>query len=501
MPSVLYHGPDETLVGQSALNQLQNHPARVARSTKRNMGRGESAKVPEETQYFSPVGVASEILGTLAADASEYLNRPVTKAVITIPADFSDSQRRLTKKAAEMAGIEVQNLIAEPTAAALAYDLRADDEKTILVFDLGGGTFDASIIDLSSSLYEVAATRGDNQLGGDDWTDAIVEFLIEYIEREHDVTMPSEADDPITHARLWVAAEKMKQTLSSASSASSDLQYLEFGDESIQTVEATLSRDRFEFLTESLRDRLNEQLDELFDGSEYDPADLDEVLLVGGSTRMPQISEMLEERLGISPQRSDNPDEVVADGAATQAVLVNAGPALEAGATSISTGEGEVDIDDTVLLDAATRSLGLQTREQSDGRAKYTEIIAKDTTVPTTELRENFVPFKADEGYPGASSVRLIIYETPEANPTDDFREKEEMGELRLTGLDPTVERTEQRIDIEYVINEDNLLEVNATERTSGETVDGVFEPNLGYTEEELEAERERMPRSYEQQA
>lgn len=501
MPSVVYFGPDETLIGQTALNKLGVNPEYVARSPKRYLGREADHRFPPATEAHSPVGVASEVIGKLAADAQDYLDATVDRAVITVPADFSDNQRRLTREAATMADVSVESLISEPTAAALAYDLRDEDDETVLVFDLGGGTFDASLIDIAGSIYQVDRTRGDNDLGGDDWTDAIVEFLVEHIEREHDVTVPAESQDPLLHGRLWLTAEEMKVALSSRKSTTGFLQYLDVGSETI-TVEATLTREEFEWRTEALRERIADHLTTLFASSAYDPATLDEILLVGGSTRLPQIPTLIEDTLGMSPKRSKHPDEMVATGAAIQAAIVGDRPAIDGEVTSnspttVRTGEGEVDIDDTVVLDAATRSLGIRTRNQESGENVYYELIENNATIPT-EVVEEFVPFESDPDQPGASNVEIDVFETPETDPTSDFREKEQMGTLTLRDLDPTTPRAEQRIDITFEIDEDNILHVSAVERSTGTRVQAEFEPTHGHDQAEFAAERETLPRAYE---
>lgn len=503
MPSVVYFGPDETIIGQTALNKLGANPGYVARSTKRFLGPEADKRFPPETEEYSPVGVASEIIGKLAADASEYLEARVDRAVVTVPADFSDNQRRLTRKAAEMAGLSVESLISEPTAAALAYDLRDEDDETVLVFDLGGGTFDASLIDIDHSIYEVDGTRGDNYLGGDDWTDAIVEFLVDHIEGEHGIQVPSESRAPVLHGRLWLEAEQMKVELSSRDSVTGYLQYLDVGGETI-TVEATLTREEFEWRTEHLRERITDHLDALFASSSFDPDNLAEVLLVGGSTRLPQIPTLIEESLGLSPKRSKHPDEMVATGAAIQAAIVGATPALE-GETddeqpeTVRTGEGTVSVAETVVLDAATRSLGVRTQDQETGQMEYYELVPNNTTIPTEVVEEEFVPYEADPGMPGASSVDIAVFETPETEPSTDFREKTEMGTLKLRDLDPQTPREDQRIDITFDLDEDNILNVRAVERTTGNDVRAEFEPSRDYDSAEHAAERANLPRAYEQ--
>lgn len=505
MPSVVYFGPEQTYVGRKALNLLGQNPEYLARSTKRYLGEGDKYRFPPATEQFSPVGVASEILGTLAHDASDSLCEKVAEAVITVPADFSDAQRRLTRQAAEIAGLSVVSLIAEPTAAALAYDLREENETTVFVFDLGGGTFDASIIDINTGLYQVNATRGDNELGGDDWTDAIVAYLKESIEREYNVSIPSKAEDPLVNGRLWLAAEQMKTDLSSASSASTTLQYLDIGEETLPVVEVTLSREEFEWRTEVLRDQLLDHLDELFDGCSFEPSDIEEVLLVGGSTRLPQIQALTEQYFELQPKRAKNPDEAVATGAAIQAAIIASQPALDSGSsaetnlpTTIKTGDGELSLTETTLIDATTRSLGVDSRDPATGTLKYVEIIPNNTSIPAEQENDTFRPFKADEGCVGASGVRFKVYETAETDPTPDFREKRKMGEISIGDLDTSVPIDDQRITVYFRFDADNLLSVSVEEHTSGSTATGEFEPDLGHDRDLLAAEREKLPRVYE---
>lgn len=509
MPSVLYAGPDEALVGQAALNKLAANPEYVARSTKRHLGSGSSYRFPPATREYSPVGVASEILGVLAADASEYLAAEVEEAVITVPADFSDAQRRLTREAADMARLEVASLIAEPTAAALAYDLRDDDDSTILVFDLGGGTFDASLIDIEGGLYSVDATRGDNFLGGDDWTDAIVAFLEDHLERERGVIVPE--DDTLTQGRLWFAAEQMKQRLSSASSApSQSLQYLEVNGETFQSIDATITREEFHSRTAELRIAIMDHLDALFAGSHFTPEEVDDVLLVGGSTRMHQIPSLVTDYFGFEGQRSSNPDEVVATGAAIQGAILGNRTALEEGGSEsmpvVRTGDSEVTLNETAVLDAATRSLGILfvTDYYDDARGeqvrddRYHELIENNATIPTEETLSELRPETSDEGFPGASTVEVVVFQTAETSPTGDFAEKEEMGTLVLRGLDPTTPKEQQRMEVTFRVDEDNILQAWAVEKTTGAEVHGEFEPDFGFNPDALDEERTRLPRVYE---
>jgi molecular chaperone DnaK len=396
-------------------------------------------------------------------------------------------------------------LVAEPTAAALAYDLRDEDSLTALVFDLGGGTFDASIIDIGDSIYDVKATRGDNALGGDDWTECIVEFLADSIARDHDVQVPSEKRDPLLHGRLWLAAEKMKLDLGASKSTRPDsLQYLNVDDVVIPVVESVLTREEFEWRTENLRQRLVEHLDSLFEGCGYRHQDIDEVLLVGGSTRLTQVQELVANYFDKPPRRAKNPDEIVASGAAIQAAILAATPALPESSDEflpevVKTGDAELSLYRATLLDSATRSLGFSAHIDGSEELEYVEVIRNNTSIPVEEWKDGFQPFKPDSGKVGASSVSFDIYETNETDPTPDFREKRHMGKIRIRNLNPSIPIEEQQLEISFKIDADNLLHVQAIEETTGNEAQGTFEPNLGISAGELEEESKALPRVYEQ--
>ncbi len=301
------------------------------------------------------------ILQKIKRDAEEYLGDDVEKAVITVPAYFSDRQRQATKDAGEIAGFEVERIVNEPTAASMAYGLDDESDQTVLVYDLGGGTFDVSLLDLGGGVYEVVATNGDNDLGGDDWDEAIIDWLAEEFEAEHGMDL---REDRQALQRLKDAAEEAKIELSSRKETEINLPFITATDDGPIHLEESLTRAKFESLTSDLIDRTVEPTEQALEDAGYEKSDIDEVLLVGGSTRMPQVADKVEELTGQEPQKNVNPDEAVALGAAIQGGVLG----------------GEVD--DIVLLDVTPLSLGIEVKG-----GLFERLIEKNTTIPTEESK------------------------------------------------------------------------------------------------------------------
>jgi molecular chaperone DnaK len=313
-PSVVAFTEDaERLVGKPAKNQAVQNPERTIQSIKRHMGE-EDYTVEIDDEEYTPEQISAMILQKIKHDAEEYLGDEVQKAVITVPAYFNDRQRQATKDAGEIAGFEVERIVNEPTAASMAYGLDDESNQTVLVYDLGGGTFDVSILDLGGGVYEVVATNGDNDLGGDDWDQAIIDWLADQFENEHGIDLRK---DRQALQRLKDAAEEAKIELSGRKQATINLPFITATDSGPVHLEEELSRAKFESLTSDLLERTVGPTEQALADADYDKGDIDEVILVGGSTRMPQVQDKVEELIGKEPKKNVNPDEAVALGAAS----------------------------------------------------------------------------------------------------------------------------------------------------------------------------------------
>jgi molecular chaperone DnaK len=340
-PSVVaFSKSGEVLVGEVAKRQAVTNVDRTIRSVKRHMGADWSVKIDDKT--FNPQQISAFVLQKLKRDAEAYLGETVTDAVITVPAYFSDAQRQATKEAGEIAGLTVQRIVNEPTAAALAYGLDKGDDQTILVYDLGGGTFDVSLLEIGEGVVEVKATSGDNHLGGDDWDARVVDWMVNKFKMGTGVDL---SNDKIAKQRLQEAAEKAKIELSSSSETTIHLPYITHGESGPLHFEEKLTRAEFQKLTADLLDRTKAPFQSVLKDAGVAISDIDHVVLVGGSTRMPAVTELVKDLLGgKEPNKGVNPDEVVAVGAALQAGVL----------------AGEVK--DVLLLDVTPLSLGIETK-------------------------------------------------------------------------------------------------------------------------------------------
>ncbi|RKO60999.1 Molecular chaperone [Caldibacillus debilis GB1] len=352
-PSAVAFKNGERLVGEVAKRQAITNPNTVL-SIKRHMGT--DYKVEIEGKKYTPQEISAIILQYLKSYAEDYLGEPVKKAVITVPAYFNDAQRQATKDAGRIAGLEVERIINEPTAAALAYGLDKEDDQTILVFDLGGGTFDVSILELGDGVFEVKATAGDNHLGGDDFDHAIMDYLIEEFKKEHGVDL---SKDKMALQRLKDAAEKAKKDLSGVTSTQISLPFITANESGPLHLETTLTRAKFEELTAHLVERTLGPTRQALKDAGLTPADIDKVILVGGSTRIPAVQEAIRKEIGKEPHKGVNPDEVVAMGAAIQGGVISG------------------DVKDVVLLDVTPLSLGIETLG-----GVFTKLIERNTTIP-----------------------------------------------------------------------------------------------------------------------
>jgi molecular chaperone DnaK len=455
VPSVVAFKKDgERLVGQAAKRQAVVNPENTIFSIKRFMGRrfdevaeerkrvpyqvvqgpkGDAqVKIPNTNKTYTPQEISAMVLAKLKADAEAYLGEPVTKAVITVPAYFNDAQRQATKDAGQIAGLEVVRIINEPTAAALAYGLDKKKDETILVFDLGGGTFDVSILEVGDGVVEVKATSGDTHLGGDDWDAVIIDWLINEFKKEQGIDLRS---DRQALQRLKEAAEKAKIELSSMMETEINLPYITADQSGPKHLLMKLTRAKFEQLSEHLVKRLRGPVEQALRDAGLKVSDIDEVVLVGGATRMPMVQALVREMTGgKEPNKSVNPDEVVAIGAAVQAGVL----------------AGEVK--DVLLLDVTPLTLGVETLG-----GVMTPLIPRNTTIP---VRKSEIFSTAEDNQ---SAVDIRIYQGERPMAADNML----LGQFRLEGI-PPAPRGIPQIEVTFDIDANGILNVSAKDKATG---------------------------------
>ena len=482
-PSVVAYKDDgERLVGAPAKRQAITNPEKTISSIKRFMGRfydevkdeieevpykivkgeNDTARVQVGDRQYTPQEISAMVLQKLKQTAEDYLGEEVTDAVITVPAYFNDAQRTATKEAGEIAGLNVRRIINEPTAASLAYGLDDEGEQTVAVYDLGGGTFDVSILELGDGVFEVNATYGDTHLGGDNFDKLLIDHIADEFEKDSGIDLRK---DPMALQRLKEAAEKAKIELSSAKTTTINLPFITATDDGPQHLNMNLNRATFENLIRDLVEKTKPQMQKALDDSGHSKADIDEVILVGGSTRVPLVQETVKDFFGKEPNKSVNPDEVVSVGAAVQAGVLSG------------------DVDDVLLLDVTPLNLGIETLG-----GVMTTLIEENTTIPTKE--SEVFSTAADN----QTSVEVHVLQ----GDREMAKDNRTLGKFHLDGIPPAPRGTPQ-IEVTFDINADGILNVSAVDKDTGKEQSIRVEADSGLTDEEIEKMKEEAEKHAEE--
>ena len=447
-PSVVAFKGDERIVGDAAKRQIVTNPNSVS-SIKRLMGSNE--KVEIDGKKYTPQEISAMILQYMKTYAEAYLGEKVDKAVITVPAYFNDAQRQATKDAGKIAGLEVERIINEPTAAALAFGIdKTDKEQKVMVYDLGGGTFDVSILDLADGTFEVLATAGNNKLGGDDFDNVVVDWINEEFRKQYGINLKN---DRMALQRMKEAAEKAKKELSASVQAQISLPFISANESGPLHFEATLTRAEFDRMTKHLVDMTVEPVRQALRDAGLTPSDLDQVLLVGGSTRMVSVQEAVRRELGKEPNRSVNPDEVVAMGAAIQGGVL-------AG-----------DVKDVLLLDVTPLSLGIETLGHV-----MTVMIPRNTTIPTSKSQ---IFSTAADNQP---AVDIMVYQGERPMAPDNKL----LGNFQLTGIAPA-RRGVPQIEVKFDIDVNGIVHVSATDKATNKKQEITITNSSGLSDAEID--------------